>query len=150
MAPVIWGLDLAEFKWSRFKSSYMFKNTDYHLRRTKFVVYQLAMILCVVSESLGTAALSDYLEQEDHVSNESGGRAYAYNNDIIGVMSFNIFFGIFNAFIFGAAFFFDLQWPERKEIPGVRLAWRICSVLCCLFGLGDLIAITVGLASNHV
>lgn len=36
----------------------MFKNRDYHLRRTKFVVYQLAMILCVVSESLGTAALS--------------------------------------------------------------------------------------------
>lgn len=58
MAPVIWGLDLAEFKWSKFKSSYMFGNKDYHLRRTKFVVYQLALIFCVVSESLGTAVLS--------------------------------------------------------------------------------------------
>ena len=57
MAPVIWGLDLAEIKWSKFKSSYMW-NSDYHLRKTKFVVYQCALIFCVVSESLGTAALS--------------------------------------------------------------------------------------------
>ena len=55
---MIWGLDLHEMQWWKFKSSYMFKNTDYHLRRTKFVVYQLAMILCVCSESVGTAALS--------------------------------------------------------------------------------------------
>lgn len=55
---VIWGLDLRDMQWGKFKSSYMFGNKDYHLRRTKFVVYQLAMILCVVSESVGTAALS--------------------------------------------------------------------------------------------
>jgi hypothetical protein len=36
----------------------MFGNTEYHMRRTRFVIYQLAMILTVVSESLGTAALS--------------------------------------------------------------------------------------------
>ena len=57
MAPVIWGLDLKEMQWGKFKSSYMF-NTEYHLRRTKMVVYQIAMILCVCSESVGTAALS--------------------------------------------------------------------------------------------
>lgn len=55
---VIWGLDLKEMQWGKFKSSYMFKNREYHMRRTKFVIYQLAMILTVVSESLGTAALS--------------------------------------------------------------------------------------------
>jgi hypothetical protein len=33
-------------------------NNEYHLRRTRFAIYQLAMILCVVSESLGTAVLS--------------------------------------------------------------------------------------------
>ncbi len=58
---VIWGLDLKDMQWGKFKSSYMFGNKDYHLRRTKFVVYQIAMIFCVVSESVGTAALSgDY------------------------------------------------------------------------------------------
>lgn len=54
---VIWGLDLNEMQWAKFKSGYMW-NTAYHNRCTKFIVYQLAMILCVVSESLGTAALS--------------------------------------------------------------------------------------------
>lgn len=54
---VIWGLDLHEIQWGKFKNSYMWNN-EYHMRRTKFVIYQLAMILCVVSESLGTAALS--------------------------------------------------------------------------------------------
>jgi hypothetical protein len=33
---VIWGLDLKEMQWGKFKSNYMFGNTDYHLRRTKF------------------------------------------------------------------------------------------------------------------
>lgn len=54
---VIWGLDLADMQWGKFKGSYMF-NQVYHLRRTKMIVYQIAMILCVVSESVGTAALS--------------------------------------------------------------------------------------------
>lgn len=54
---VIWGLDLREMQWGKFKNSYMWNN-QYHMRRTKFIIYQLAMILCVVSESLGTAALS--------------------------------------------------------------------------------------------
>lgn len=54
---VIWGLDLREIQWGKFKNSYMW-NKEYHMRRTKFIIYQLAMILCVVSESLGTAALS--------------------------------------------------------------------------------------------
>lgn len=54
---VIWGLDLHDIQWNKFKSTYMW-NHDYHLRRTKFIVYQLAMIFCVVSESLGTAALA--------------------------------------------------------------------------------------------
>lgn len=54
---VIWGLDLKEIQFWKFKGSYMF-NQEYHLRRTKMIVYQMAMIFCVVSESLGTAALS--------------------------------------------------------------------------------------------
>jgi hypothetical protein len=58
MMAVIWGLDLKEMQWGKFKSGYMFGNTEYHMRRTRFIIYQLAMILTVVSESLGTAALS--------------------------------------------------------------------------------------------
>ena len=54
---VIWGLDLHEMQWYKFGGSYMFSGV-YHLQTTKMIVYQLAMILCIVSESVGTAALS--------------------------------------------------------------------------------------------
>lgn len=57
MAPVIWGLDLAEITWSKFGNKNMW-STDFHLRRTKFIVYQCALIFCVISESLETAVLS--------------------------------------------------------------------------------------------
>lgn len=60
MGKVIFGLHLGppEMRWNKFKSSYMFGNKEYHLRRAKFVVYQLALIFCVFSESLGTSVLS--------------------------------------------------------------------------------------------
>lgn len=55
---VLWGLDLREMQRGKFGNNYMWKNTEYHMRRTRFIIYQCAMILTVVSESLGTAALS--------------------------------------------------------------------------------------------
>jgi len=145
---VIWGLDLHEMQWGKFKGSYMF-NQIYHLRRTKMIVYQIAMIFCVVSESVGTAALSDYVDQQDGISRRSGGRAMVHNNDFIGIASYNIFVGIYVATIFGSGFFFDLFWPERKETKSIRLAWKICSVLACAMVLADALALTVIVARNH-
>ncbi|EMC92835.1 hypothetical protein BAUCODRAFT_37746 [Baudoinia panamericana UAMH 10762] len=142
MAPVIWGLDLAEIRWGKFASKYMFGNRDYHLRRTKFVVYQCALIFCVVSESLGTAALSDYIDQQRRIQTIDH-RAYVYNNDYIGAASYNIFAGVFIAFIFGAAFFFDLIWPERYESKSVRLAWQICAALSVIFHLASAVTLTI-------
>ncbi|KAJ9632485.1 hypothetical protein H2203_000890 [Taxawa tesnikishii (nom. ined.)] len=133
-------------QWSKFKSSYMW-NTTYHLRRTKFIVYQLAMILCVVSESLGTAVLSDYIDQEDYLRRQNPA-AIEHNDDIVGIGSYNIFNGIYVATIFGAAFFFDLFWPERRESRAVRLAWKICAVLACVFCLASALALTVIVATH--
>lgn len=56
----IWGLDLSEFTFAKFGSKNMW-STDFHRRRTKVIVYQLAMVFHVVSESVGTAALSGAL-----------------------------------------------------------------------------------------
>jgi len=117
-------------------------NTEYHLRRTKFIVYQLALIFCVISESLGTAALSDYVDQQKYIKGLNN-NALEYNNDYIGAASYNIWSGIFTAFIFGGAFFFDLFWPERREIKSVRLAWRICGVLSVIFGLASALTLTI-------
>ena len=66
-----------------------------------------------------------------------------YNDDFVGIASYNIFVGIAVATVFGAAFFFDLFWPERKESASVHLAWKICAVIMCVMGLGDALALTV-------
>lgn len=65
-----------------------------------------------------------------------------YNNDYVAVGSYNIFAGVFTAFIFGGAFFFDLFWPERKESHGVRVAWKVCGVLSCVFTCASAFALT--------
>lgn len=145
-------------------------NQVYHLRKTKMIVYQVAMILCVISESVGTAALSgaasnsfclylvtqltmfhaDYVDQQDGISTRSGGLALVHNNDFIGVASYNIFIGIAVATIFGSGFFFDLFWPERHESQSVKLAWKICSVVISIMALADAVAMTVRYKSIRV
>ncbi|KAF1832884.1 hypothetical protein BDW02DRAFT_624760 [Decorospora gaudefroyi] len=143
---VIWGLDLKEMQWGKFKNSYMW-NTEYYMRRTKFIIYQLAMILTIVSESLGTAAQSDYVDQQKLIS-KLDSNVTVHNNNFIGIASYNIFVGIYVATIFGSAFFFDLFWPERKESQAVKLAWKICSLLACLFTLSCALAYTYIVASQ--
>lgn len=85
---------------------------------------------------------SDYIDAQDFVKRLDR-RVYVYNNDYIGVASYNIFAGVFVAFIFGAAFFFDLFWPERHENKAVRTAWKVCGVLACVFYCADAFALTV-------
>ncbi|ETN46510.1 uncharacterized protein HMPREF1541_00695 [Cyphellophora europaea CBS 101466] len=145
---VIWGLDLRDIQWYKFKSSYMFGNTDYHLRRRKFVVYQLAMILCVVSESVGTAALSNYVDQQSDIERLHSSAA-VHNDDFVGIASYNIFVGIAVATIFGAAFFFDLFFPTRYEPMNIRWAWRISAVVVSVMAFADAIAFTVITATGH-
>ncbi|KAI8941246.1 hypothetical protein NX059_002478 [Plenodomus lindquistii] len=142
----IWGLDLKQIQWGKFKNSYMW-NKEYHMRRTRFIIYQLAMILTVVSESLGTAALSDYVDQQKYVSASPG--ASVRNNNFIGIASYNIFVGVYVATIFGAAFFFDLFWPERYQSPAVKIAWKVCSVLACVFTLSCALAYTYIVATQR-
>ena len=47
------------------------------------------------------------------------------------------------ATIFGAAFFFDLFWPDRYESPSVRLAWKICAVIVSIMMLSSALLMTV-------
>jgi len=71
-----------------------------------------------------------------------------HNNDYVGAGSYNIFAGVFVAFIFGAAFFFDLFWPERHENKGVRVAWKVCGVLATIFHLADALVLTIITATH--
>lgn len=67
-----------------------------------------------------------------------------YNDDFVGVASYNIFVGIAIATIFGSGFFFDLFWPERHESKAVRLAWKISAVVVTTMALASAVAMTVG------
>ena len=98
-----------------------------------------------------TDRVIDYVDQEDGITSRER-FAGEFNNDFIGIMAYNIFVGVSIATIFGAAFFFDLFWPERHESKSVRLAWKICSVLACILAFGDAVAMTVIVAtqSAHV
>lgn len=62
--------------------------------------------------------------------------------------SYNIFAGIFVATIFGAAFFFDLFWPEREEDRSVRTSWKVCAVLANVFIYASAFALTVVTATQ--
>ncbi|KAK6544840.1 hypothetical protein TWF694_001521 [Orbilia ellipsospora] len=144
---VIWGLDLREIQWNKFASKNMF-DKKWHLRREKMIIYQLAMISMVCSESVGTAALSAYVDQQSHLETIYPS-SHVHNNDIVGIASFNIFMGVAIATIFGAAFFFDLFWPERHESKGVKLAWKISAVAVCIGAFADALAFTVIVATHE-
>ena len=69
--------------------------------------------------------------------------ARVYNDNFVGIASYNIFVGIYIATIFGAAFFFDLFFPERWEPVNIRWWWRACAIFGCVMCLADALAFTV-------
>lgn len=89
-----------------------------------------------------TNTSTDYVDEQKRVESLDP-NAKNYNNDYVGVASFNIFAGVFTAFIFGAAFFFDLFWPARHEDRGIRIAWKACGVMSCVFVLASALAMTI-------
>jgi hypothetical protein len=89
----------------------------------------------------------DYVDQQDYVQKHSPG-ATVHNNNFVGIASYNIFVGVYVATIFGSGFFFDLFWPERKESASVKIAWKVCSVLACMFTLSSALALTVIVATK--
>lgn len=63
--------------------------------------------------------------------------------------SYNIFVGVAVATIFGAAFFFDLFFPERFEPKNIRWAWRISALVVTLMTFADAIGLTVIVATGN-
>lgn len=89
-----------------------------------------------------TSDITDYVDQQNFIEKQNH-LAAEYNDDFVGIASYNIFVGIAVATIFGAAFFFDLFWPERYESPSVRLSWKISAVVVTIMCFADAIAMTV-------
>ena len=66
-----------------------------------------------------------------------------YNDDLAGTASYKNFIGGIVATMLGAAFFFDLFWPERKGSPSIHIPWKVCAVVACVLALSDISALTV-------
>ncbi|KAK0355837.1 hypothetical protein LTR91_012412 [Friedmanniomyces endolithicus] len=121
MEQVVRGRDVATSRWSESDSEDTVGRRNKHLRRARLAVYLCAVVLCVASAWLSAAALSDYLDMARRIRTFDG-TARVYIEDCIGVASYNIFAGVFAALIFGAAFFFDLIWPQRHQRQSARSA----------------------------
>lgn len=85
----------------------------WHLRRERFVAYQAAMLICLAAECTATYSLSKYEDLQDHVEGRFA-PAHLYNNDILDMEITTIVFCVFVATLFGADFFFLLQFPKRR------------------------------------
>lgn len=72
------------------------------------------MLICLAAECTATYSLSKYEDLQDHVEKYSGHIASLHNNDIIAAECLTIVFCVFVATLFGADFFFLLQFPRRK------------------------------------
>ncbi|KAK7025478.1 hypothetical protein VNI00_016007 [Paramarasmius palmivorus] len=110
--PVIWGFDLSEMEWSAFGHAKMF-DKKWHLRRERFVVYQLAMLIGLSAECCATYSLAKYDNLAEHVNFWSGGRATLHKNDSYSSSVVSIIFCVFVATLYGADFFFLLFFPRR-------------------------------------
>jgi len=111
--PVIWGFDLSEMSWGAFSTPKMM-DRKWHLRRERFIVYQLAMLICLAAECTATYSLDKYENLQKHVESATSHTAALHNNDIIAAECLTIVFCVFVATLFGADFFFLLFFPRRR------------------------------------
>ncbi|KAF4580330.1 hypothetical protein EYR38_003226 [Pleurotus pulmonarius] len=116
----IWGFDLSEMSFSAFSSKNML-DKRWPLRKERVILYQLAMSICLAAECTATYSLSKYESQQTHIESlyarehpeAPRGAIAVHNNPIIAAAVLTIVFAVFVATLFGADFFFFLQFPRR-------------------------------------
>ncbi|GAA6009572.1 uncharacterized protein JCM10292_006683 [Rhodotorula paludigena] len=109
--PFILGIPLGDLSFSAFSSKKMF-DRRWHLRAERFVVYQLAMLICLAAECTATYSYAKYEDLEEHVENAFP-PADLNRTNIMGFHISTIVFCVFVATIFGADFFFLLMFPRH-------------------------------------
>ena len=100
------------------------------------------------SSSRESDCLADYVKQQSKIESLHSS-ARVHNDDFVGIASYNIFVGIAVATIFGAAFFFDLFFPERYEPRNIRWSWRISALVVTIMTFADALALTVIVATGN-
>ncbi|KAJ3528547.1 hypothetical protein NMY22_g9364 [Coprinellus aureogranulatus] len=144
----IWGFDLSEMRWGAFSSKEMF-DPRWHLRKQRFIVYQLAMLTGLAAECTATYSLSKYNFHQDHIEEASGGTVSEYNEDLIRSAICTIVFCVFVATLFGADFFFLVFWPRRRYPNWYHRTKKAAAVIITLGVLGSALASTITIARNE-
>lgn len=88
------------------------------------------------------------MKQQSRIENLHSS-ASVHNDDFVGIAAYNIFCGVVVATVFGAAFFFDLFFPERYEPRNIRWAWRLSALFVTLCTIADALAFTVIVATGN-
>ncbi|KAF4623489.1 hypothetical protein D9613_001279 [Agrocybe pediades] len=129
---IIWGFDLSKMSWGAFGHKKMF-DRRWHLRKERFIWYQLAMLIGLAAECTATYSLSKYEDLQGHVEAASlpisPTKAHLYNNDLIDAAICTIVFCVLVATVFGADFFFLLFWPSRRYARWYQTAKKITAVV---------------------
>ncbi|KAK4699090.1 hypothetical protein P7C70_g7176, partial [Phenoliferia sp. Uapishka_3] len=80
--PTIWGFNLNEMRMSKFSSKSLMED-GFHLRKTRIILYQAAMIICLAAECTATYSLSKYEDLQGRIENSPMFGGHLYQNDLI-------------------------------------------------------------------
>ncbi|KAF9254113.1 hypothetical protein L218DRAFT_968409 [Marasmius fiardii PR-910] len=133
--------------WSAFGHSNMF-DRRWHLRRERFVVYQLAMLICLAAECTATYSLDKYQDLEKHVEHWPGSQAHLFRRDIYGAQVMTIVFCVLVATLFGADFFFLLFFPRRRYPSRYTITKKILAVFITVGVFASALMSTIVIARN--
>ncbi|GAA5926335.1 hypothetical protein JCM1841_005537 [Sporobolomyces salmonicolor] len=148
MAPIIWGFDLSELSFHAFSSREMF-DPRWHLRRERFVAYQLAMLICLAAECTATYSLDKYEDLQTHIQERWAAEgAHVYQNDIIDMQIVLIVMCVMVACLYGADFFFLLQFPRRRYPKWYQSTKKACAIIITLGVFAAALGSTIVVARN--
>ncbi|GAA5906024.1 uncharacterized protein JCM6883_002527 [Sporobolomyces salmoneus] len=144
--PTIWGFDLSELSFSAFSSKKMF-DKKWHLRRERFIAYQAAMLICLAAECTATYSLAKYEDTQDRVEDRFA-PAHYYQNDLVDFAITTIVFSVFVATLFGADFFFLLQFPKRRYPDWYQNTKKFCAIVITTGVFAAALGSTIVVARN--
>ncbi|TFK35987.1 hypothetical protein BDQ12DRAFT_737256 [Crucibulum laeve] len=109
---VLYGFDLSEMSWDDMSYKKMF-DARWHLRRERFVIYTVAMILCLAAQGSAMFSVFKYEHHQTHIEDLSMHTAQVHNNDFIAAAIFSVVLCTLVSTVFGIEYFLILFWPGR-------------------------------------
>ncbi|GAA5863645.1 hypothetical protein JCM8547_003679 [Rhodosporidiobolus lusitaniae] len=144
--PVIWGFDLSEMSFHAFKTKELM-DPRWHLRKERVIAYQVAMLVCLAAECCATYSLSKYEDLQGHIETRFP-PAHVYQNDIIDLEIVTIVMCVMVACLYGADFFFLVQFPKRTYPAWYQKTKKAAAVTVTSGVLAAAVGLTVVVARN--